>query len=45
MNELLNIKSQLEDIVGEDIGVPVLSGGKTSDYLTVYARDLSSLYV
>ena len=40
MNELLNIKTQLEDIVGEDIGVPVLSGGKTSDYLYCVCKGL-----
>lgn len=40
MNELVNIKTQLEDIVREDIGVPVLSGGKTSDYLYAVCKGL-----
>ena len=40
MNELLNIKTQLEDIVREDIGVPVLSGGKTVDYLYCVCKGL-----
>ncbi len=40
MNELENIKMQLEDIVREDIGVPVLSGGKTSDYLYAVCKGL-----
>ena len=40
MNELVNIKTQLEDIVREDIGAPVLSGGKTSDYLYAVCKGL-----
>ena len=40
MNELLNIKTQLEDIVREDIGVPVVSGGKTADYLYCVCKGL-----
>jgi RNA helicase HrpA len=40
MNELVNIKTQLEDIVREDIGVPVLSGGKTFDYLYAVCKGL-----
>ncbi len=40
MNELLNIKTQLEDIVREDLGVPVLSGGSNSDYLYCICKGL-----
>ena len=40
MNELLNIKTQLEDIVREEIGVPVISGGSTADYLYCVCKGL-----
>ncbi len=40
MNELLNIKTQLEDIVREDIGVPISSGGSTADYLYCVCKGL-----
>ena len=40
MNELLNIKTQLDDLVREEIGVPVLSGGNTSNYLYCVCKSL-----
>ena len=39
MAEIANIKEQLELIVS-DMGVPILSGGKPSDYLTAVARGM-----
>jgi HrpA-like RNA helicase len=33
MNEIVNIKTQLEEIVSIEMGVPVVSGGPTRDYL------------
>lgn len=33
MNEIVNIKRQLEEIVSVDMGIPVVSGGTTRDYL------------
>ena len=40
MNELVNIKNQLEDIVREDVGVPVFSGGNISNYLYAVCKGL-----
>ncbi len=39
MDELCNVKQQLEEIVGE-IGVPIQSGSSMADYLTCIARGL-----
>lgn len=39
MNEISNVKDQLELIVS-DMGVPILSGGPTEDYLCAVARGL-----
>ena len=39
MAEIANIKEQLELIVS-DMGVPILSGGKSADYLTAVARGM-----
>ncbi len=39
MNEIVSIKEQLEDIVGEQ-GVPVTSGGSVENYLSAVAKGL-----
>ncbi len=39
MAEILNIKTQLEQIVS-DIGIPILSGGSADDYLTCIATGM-----
>ncbi|MBA7626784.1 ATP-dependent RNA helicase HrpA [subsurface metagenome] len=39
MNEIHNIKLQLEDIVS-DMGIPITSGGQPADYLCAIARGL-----
>ncbi|RPJ07846.1 MAG: ATP-dependent RNA helicase [Spirochaetaceae bacterium] len=39
MDEILNVKTQLEEIVS-NLGVPVLSGGGLADYLCAIARGL-----
>lgn len=39
MKEIVSIKEQLEDIVGE-MGVPVSGGGNVEDYLTAVAKGL-----
>lgn len=39
MNEIVNIKIQLEEILGE-LGIPVGSGGEAADYLCAIARGL-----
>ena len=39
MEELVNIKKQLEEIVG-DMGVPITSGGRISDYLIAVSKGL-----
>ena len=39
MNEILNVKGQLEEIVGA-LGVPIASGGPYDDYLAAVSRGL-----
>ncbi len=39
MSEIVNIKTQLEDIVG-GMGIPILSGGKKESYLCAIAKGL-----
>ncbi len=39
LHEIVNVKEQLEQIVS-DMGVPILSGGDTEDYLCCVARGL-----
>ncbi len=39
MEELVNIKKQLEEIVG-DMGIPITSGGRISDYLIAVSKGL-----
>ena len=40
MNEIVNIKQQLEEIVSLDLGVPISSGGSTRDYLCAVSAGL-----
>ncbi|HDQ15250.1 MAG TPA: ATP-dependent RNA helicase [Sediminispirochaeta sp.] len=40
MNEILNIKLQLEEIVSLDLGVPISHGGSTKDYLCAVSSGL-----
>lgn len=40
MNEILNIKRQLEEIVSLDMGVPIASGGSVKDYLCAVSAGL-----
>lgn len=40
MNEIANIKQQLEEIVSLDFGVPISSGGSTKDYLCAVSAGL-----
>jgi len=40
MLELVNIQGQLQEIVSEKMGVPVLEGGELDDYLCACARGL-----
>jgi ATP-dependent helicase HrpA len=39
MDEICNVKSQLQEIVGE-LGIPIQSGGSKADYLTAISRGL-----
>jgi ATP-dependent helicase HrpA len=39
MDEICNVKSQLQEIVGE-LGIPMQSGGSKADYLTAISRGL-----
>ena len=40
MNEIVNIKRQLEEIVSLEMGIPVSSGGSTKDYLCAISTGL-----